>query len=128
MSGFEGCTIILPMRPVPSSPMCFQVSPPSIDFQTPFPMETFERYPQLGPLLPAMGYGDAQLHDLQETIDAAAAHKVEAIAIGTPIDLARLIRIDLPHTRVHYDLELTGGVTMAELLEPILHAQHAATV
>src|SRR3990172_841005 len=43
MSGLEGCTIILPIRPVPSSPMCFQVSPPSVDFQTPFPMEMFER-------------------------------------------------------------------------------------
>ncbi|MBA2572530.1 MAG: GTPase, partial [Gemmatimonadetes bacterium] len=49
--------------------------------------ETFARYPSVGPLLPAMGYGDQQVRDLEETIARAAAAGVEAVAIGTPIDL-----------------------------------------
>jgi predicted GTPase len=81
---------------------------------------TYKAYPELGPLLPAMGYGVEQLNDLQKTVDAAGAHGVEAIAIGTPIDLARLIRISTPCTRVRYELELAGGRTLLEVLRPLL--------
>ena len=85
--------------------------------------DTYRKYPQLGAVLPAMGYGDNQLRDLQLTIEAAAQNGVDAVAVGTPIDLARLIRIVLPHTRVHYELELSEGVTLPELLQPVLRAR-----
>ena len=83
---------------------------------------TFERYPGLGPLLPAMGYGEAQIHDLETTIANAAAAGVEAVAIGTPIDLGRIVRIPLPFTRVRYELEVLGEPTLESLLEPVIRA------
>ncbi|MBU0976502.1 MAG: cyclic 2,3-diphosphoglycerate synthase [Patescibacteria group bacterium] len=63
--------------------------------------ETFEHYPDIGKVLPAMGYGEQQMKDLEETIN-----KVDcgAVVIGTPIDLGRFIKIDKPHTRVTYEL------------------------
>ena len=82
--------------------------------------ETFAKYPRLGPILPAMGYGEQQVKDLQRTLERAATFGVEAVAIGTPIDLARLVQIPLPYTRVRYELRLPAGVTMDELLEPVL--------
>jgi predicted GTPase len=75
--------------------------------------ETFETYPDIGPLLPAMGYGKEQLADLQATIAAAEA---DSVVIGTPIDLARVIHIDKPRTRVFYDLEEIGSPNLAEIL------------
>ncbi|HSJ16310.1 MAG TPA: cyclic 2,3-diphosphoglycerate synthase [Longimicrobiales bacterium] len=89
--------------------------------------DTFQKYPNLGPLLPAMGYGERQVHDLQRTLDRAALFGVEAVAIGTPIDLARLVRIALPHTRVRYELHLLGGAAFERLLEPVLEAAGALT-
>lgn len=85
--------------------------------------DTYRKYPQLGPVLPAMGYGENQLRDLQLTLDAAARSGVMAVAIGTPIDLAQLIRIPVPHTRVRYELELSAGVTLPELLQPLLRGR-----
>lgn len=82
--------------------------------------ETFSRYGNLGPVLPAMGYGDRQVQDLGETIARAAAAGVQAVAIGTPIDLARIVRIPLPHTRVRYDLEVRGVPTLADVLSPVM--------
>ncbi len=79
--------------------------------------ETFEAYPDIGTLLPAMGYGKGQLADLEATI---AATDAEAVVIGTPIDLSRVIRIDRPHTRVHYDLEELGEPTLAGLLDDFM--------
>ena len=76
--------------------------------------ETFATYPEIGILLPAMGYGDEQLADLEATI---AATEADAVVIGTPIDLARVIRIDRPHTRIHYDLEEIGSPDLAEVLD-----------
>ena len=75
--------------------------------------ETFETYPEIGTLLPAMGYGDEQLADLEATI---AATEADAVVIGTPIDLARVIRIDRPHTRVYYDLEEIGSPNLTEVI------------
>lgn len=67
---------------------------------------TFETYPEIGTLLPAMGYGEDQLRDLEATIKATDC---DAVVIGTPIDLARIIHIDKPNTRVYYDLhEITA--------------------
>jgi predicted GTPase len=82
--------------------------------------ETFRKYPGLGPLLPAMGYGDQQIKDLEDTLQAAAEGGVEGVAVGTPIDLARLIDIPMPHTRVRYELKVVGTPDLAELLAPIL--------
>jgi predicted GTPase len=84
--------------------------------------DTFRTYPEVGPLLPAMGYGQRQIDDLQETLRRAAAAGVEAVAIGTPIDLSRLVDIPLPWTRVRYDVALTDGVEWADLLSPVLGA------
>ena len=78
--------------------------------------DTYTAYPQLGPVLPAMGYGDAQVRDLETTLRNAALAGVEAVVIGTPIDLGGLIRIGLPHTRVRYDLHVVGEPTLESIL------------
>jgi predicted GTPase len=67
--------------------------------------ETFRIYPNVGVLLPAMGYGDEQVHDLEKTIEATPC---DAVVIGTPIDLNRVIKINKPNTRVYYDLQEIG--------------------
>lgn len=64
--------------------------------------KTFSKYPDIGTLLPAMGYGDKQLHDLEETIRRT---ECDSVVIATPIDLSRVIQIDKPFTRAYYDLE-----------------------
>ncbi len=73
----------------------------------------FEKFPQLGPLLPAMGYSQAQLDDLGETIARAP---VDAVLIATPVDLARIIRISQPCVRLQYDVVERTGPTLAQLL------------
>jgi predicted GTPase len=82
--------------------------------------ETFERYPEIGPLLPAMGYGERQVRDLGATLERAAAGGIEAVAVGTPIDLSRLVRIPVPWTRVRYRLEVVGKPELDEILAPFL--------
>jgi len=79
--------------------------------------ETFRIYPGIGSLLPAMGYGDKQMKDLEATITKA---KVDAVIIATPIDLGRVIKITKPHVRVQYDLQEIGQPTLADALAPIL--------
>ena len=74
---------------------------------------TYEKYPRTGPILPAMGYGAAQTHDLEETIHRA---EVDLVIIGTPIDLARLIKINKPHQRVRYELQEIGVPTLEDIL------------
>jgi predicted GTPase len=74
---------------------------------------TYEKYPKTGPILPAMGYGDAQRKDLEETINHA---DVDMIIIGTPIDLKRIIQINKPSQRVRYELQEIGQPTLKELL------------
>jgi predicted GTPase len=63
--------------------------------------ETFAHYPRIGTLVPAMGYGQQQMRDLEATINAT---ECDGVVIGTPIDLARFIKIRKPHTRVRYEL------------------------
>ncbi len=82
--------------------------------------ETFDRYPDLGALLPAMGYGAQQVQDLEATLRNAAADGVEAIAVGTPIDLGAVVDIPLPYTRVRYELEVEGTPTLKDVLSPVL--------
>ena len=64
--------------------------------------ETFKIYPEIGVVLPAMGYSEQQCADLEETIRRC---ECDAVVIGTPIDLGRIIKIDKPSTRVTYELE-----------------------
>jgi predicted GTPase len=73
--------------------------------------ETFEDYPDIGPLLPAMGYGAEQVSDLQETVNAVDC---DLVLVATPIDLTRLITINQPHMRITYHLSpLDGALTDA---------------
>lgn len=81
--------------------------------------DTFAKYPHIGAVLPAMGYGARQVADLQETVRRGVAEGVQAVAVGTPVDLARLIDMPVPSTRVRYELRLTG-TTVRDLLEPVL--------
>ena len=75
--------------------------------------ETFEVYPEIGIVLPAMGYGEEQLRDLEATIKATDC---DAVVIGTPIDLSRIIDIDKPNTRVYYDLQEIGDPNLEGIL------------
>ena len=72
---------------------------------------TFDKYPNVGVLLPAMGYSDQQLEDLETTINASGA---ELVVIGTPMDLRRIIDIKLPAVQVGYDLQEIGSPTLAD--------------
>jgi len=75
--------------------------------------ETYEKYPSTGPVLPAMGYGAEQMADLEATIANTPA---DMVLIATPIDLARIIKIDKPHQRVRYELQEIGRPTLTEIL------------
>jgi predicted GTPase len=78
---------------------------------------TFEAYPHLTEALPAMGYGDDQIRDLEATIKAAVDEGgVEAVAVGTPIDLSKLVDIPVPSTRIRYELQVIGRPTLEEAL------------
>jgi predicted GTPase len=77
-------------------------------------METYQKYLTTGAVLPAMGYGDAQLRDLEKTINNA---EVDLVIIGTPIDLAKLIKINKPAQRVRYELQVIGQPTLEDLLK-----------
>ena len=82
--------------------------------------ETFEIYPGIGTLLPAMGYGEQQLKDLETTINNSDC---DAVVIGTPIDLNRVINIKKPSTRVYYDLQEIGEPTLTTLLDEFIQKQ-----
>lgn len=76
--------------------------------------ETFKKYPNIGILLPAMGYGKQQMKDLETTINRT---KCDVVVIGTPIDLSRYIKINKPHTRVKYDLQEIGSISVETILK-----------
>jgi predicted GTPase len=78
-----------------------------------------DRYPALEPLVPAMGYGQAQVEELKATLDAVDA---DLVLSATPIDLNRVMTLDKPITRVRYDLVEVGGASLPELIEPIVQA------
>jgi predicted GTPase len=77
-------------------------------------IETFETYPDIGTVLPAMGYGEQQLMDLEATINNT---ECDAVVIGTPIDLCRFIKINKPSTRVYYNLQEIGWPNLDGVLE-----------
>ncbi len=74
---------------------------------------TYEKYPTTGSVLPAMGYGKAQMADLEETINQTPA---DMVIVATPIDLAKIINIKLPSQRVRYELQEIGQPTLTDLL------------
>ena len=76
--------------------------------------ETFEKYPDIGTLLPAMGYGDEQVKDLEKTINDVDC---DVVIIGTPIDLRKVIDIKKPAVRVGYELQEIGRPTLEEILK-----------
>ncbi len=79
--------------------------------------ETFKKYPDIGTLLPAMGYSPRQIEDLEETINKAEA---DVVIIGTPIDLRKLIKINKPAVRVTYELQEIGKPDLRDALKQFL--------
>ncbi len=75
---------------------------------------TYAKYPTTGNVLPAMGYGDEQIRELEETIRNA---DVDLVIIGTPIDLGRILKIEQPSQRVRYELQEIGQPTLQDLLQ-----------
>ncbi|MCB0283711.1 MAG: GTPase [Calditrichaeota bacterium] len=75
--------------------------------------ETYAKYPGTGMVLPAMGYGDEMVKDLEKTINKSDA---EIVVIGTPIDLSRVIKINKPSQRVRYELQEIGSPTLAGII------------
>jgi len=75
--------------------------------------ETFKLYPDIGALLPAMGYGEQQLKDLEATINKTDC---DAVVVATPIDLSRIIDIKKPNTRVYYDLQEIGTPNLGDIV------------
>ncbi|MGC9469725.1 MAG: cyclic 2,3-diphosphoglycerate synthase [Anaerolineae bacterium] len=76
--------------------------------------ETYKKYPTTGKVLPAMGYGDKQIRDLEETINNTPC---DLVIVGTPIDLTRLLKIEHPMQRVRYELQVIGQPTLEAMLE-----------
>ena len=79
--------------------------------------DTFRTYPDIGTLLPAMGYGAKQLKDLEATINRTAC---DAVVIGTPIDLNRIITIKKPSTRVYYNLQEIGKPDLEMIIDEFI--------
>jgi len=76
-------------------------------------LNTYEKYPTTGKVLPAMGYSDQQICELEETINATPC---DIVIIATPIDLGRLLTIYRPYQRVNYELQVIGRPTLEEIL------------
>lgn len=76
--------------------------------------ETFEKYPEIGILLPAMGYGDKQVKDLEATINKV---QCDLVIIATPIDLSRIVKINKPMVRVEYELQEIGRPSLDDVLK-----------
>jgi predicted GTPase len=85
--------------------------------------ETFKNYPNIGVLLPAMGYGEQQLKDLETTINNTDC---DSVVIGTPIDLSRIIKINKPYTRVYYNLQEIGRPNLDGVLDEFVKKYNLA--
>ncbi len=83
--------------------------------------ETFKKYPDIGSLLPAMGYFGKQLADLQKTIEKV---KCDTVIVATPIDLRRVIKLQRPSVRVFYDLQEIGKPDLADVLGKAFSGSH----
>jgi predicted GTPase len=83
---------------------------------------TYQAYPAIGPLLPAMGYSDAQVRELEATIGRVAC---DVVISGTPIDLSRLVTIDKPVVRARYELQEIGRPDLSDVLAPLIEVVRA---
>jgi len=79
--------------------------------------ETFEAYPEIGTLLPAMGYGEQQIRDLEATINNTPC---DAVVIATPIDLSRIVKINKPTVKIGYELQEIGSPTLEDVLNDFI--------
>jgi predicted GTPase len=79
--------------------------------------DVLDRYPALEPLVPAMGYGAAQIGELEATLNAVEA---DLVLSATPIDITRLLTLNKPITRVNYELAQVGGPSLSDVIEPIV--------
>ncbi len=79
--------------------------------------EVYERFPHLGKVLPAMGYGEKQIEELRKTIENT---ECDGIIIGTPIDLRRIMKLDKPAVRIRYELEEIGRPSLNEIINDFL--------
>lgn len=79
--------------------------------------ETYAQYAHLGSILPAVGYGEKQIAELKETIDATPC---DVVLLGTPIDLRKVINLNKPTVRVKYELQVLGPVCLEELVDDFL--------
>lgn len=82
--------------------------------------DVYARYPKTGPLLPAMGYGSAQIAELESTVNAS---DVDLVIAATPIDLRRVIQVRLPLERVRYELQIIGAPTLADIVTARLRSR-----
>ena len=78
---------------------------------------TYKKYPNAQGILPAMGYGEAQVRDLEATIEAADC---DAVVSGTPIDITRVLRVSKPMTRARYELREQEPGRLAEAVRVVL--------
>ena len=85
---------------------------------------TYELYPHLGKVLPAVGYSERQIADLKDTIDATPC---DVILVGTPVDLKRIMRLDKPVARVKYDLQVLGPICLEEIVDNFLKGRTKGT-
>jgi predicted GTPase len=77
----------------------------------------YRKYPHIGPVLPAMGYGERQIRELQETINSTSC---DLVIVATPVDLRRIMDVRHPMVRVRYELQEVGSPTLADVLAPLL--------
>ena len=77
-------------------------------------VEVYHKYPHIGPVLPAMGYGEHQIDELEQTIERTPA---ETVVVATPIDLRRIVKVSRPLVRVRYSLKEVTSPTLKEILE-----------
>ena len=76
-------------------------------------VRAYEKYPHIGAVLPALGYGKEQVHELQETINATPC---DVVLLGTPIDLRRVLKLNKPAVRANYELQEIGTPTLEDML------------
>ncbi|MEM2219826.1 MAG: cyclic 2,3-diphosphoglycerate synthase [Candidatus Korarchaeum sp.] len=79
--------------------------------------ETYEKYPHLSHVLPAVGYGESQMRELEETINRSPA---ESVVLGTPTDISRYLRINKPAVHVYYEIQEIGTLTLEGVIDEFL--------
>ncbi|RLG46199.1 MAG: GTPase [Thermoproteota archaeon] len=85
--------------------------------------ETLEKYPHLGPILPAVGYSDRQMRELEQIINSIDA---DSVVLGTPTDLSRYLRLNKPAVHVRYELQEVGRPTLEDVIDEFLRERGLA--